>query len=70
MRRNYDDLTAEEKQAITALQRLAKKWPQTLVLFSMSGSLVIMDRDDFCANSAYAEELARIKGIPNDGGDR
>ncbi len=60
------DLTDEETRAIRSLKRLARKWPQSLVLFSWSGSLVVMD-----AKMEPNEEatLDFIDGIPNDGGD-
>jgi hypothetical protein len=32
-------LTDEERKAIASLERLAKRWPQSLKLFSRSGSL-------------------------------
>lgn len=37
-------LTTEEKTAIKALQRLAKKWPKSLWLYSAAGSLHVMRR--------------------------
>jgi hypothetical protein len=60
------DLTPDEEAAIRSLKRLAKKWPQSLKLFSWSGSLVVMDAD---MPPGEAAELASIEGIPNDGGD-
>ena len=36
------DLTDEEHKAIESFERLAKKWPSTLWLFSASGSLCVM----------------------------
>ena len=59
-------LTADEKRAIASLKRLAKKWPQSLKLFSWSGSLVVMDESMDPSNDAILDE---ISGIPNDGGD-
>jgi hypothetical protein len=57
-------ITKEEQRAIKSLERLAKKWPKSLSLFSNSGSLeVFKDIDD----SNY--EVACILGIRNDGGD-
>lgn len=60
------DLTPDEARAIRSLERLAKTWPQTLKLFSWSGSLVVMDAD---MEPGTAASLADIQGIPNDGGD-
>lgn len=65
------DLTDEEQRAVDSLQRLAKRWPQTLTLFSWSGSLVIVSTDMPPAAAADPNDavLAYIAGIPNDGGD-
>jgi hypothetical protein len=60
------DLTDEEAAAIRSLKRLAKRWPQTLKLFSWSGSLCVMDNDMEPTNAAILDD---IYGIPNDGGD-
>jgi hypothetical protein len=58
-------ITPEEAAAIRSLKRLAKKWPQSLRLFSWSGTLIIVKRnsDDIDAS------IAHIPNIPNDGGD-
>jgi hypothetical protein len=58
-------ITPEEAAAIRSLKRLAKKWPQSLRLFSWSGTLMVVKRnsDDIDA------EIATIEGIPNGGGD-
>lgn len=61
-------LTTEEHRAINALQRLGKRWPKSLKLFSWSGSLVIFDADDDLSR-ANDTVLAEIRGILNDGGD-
>jgi hypothetical protein len=60
------ELTKEEASAIRSLERLAKKWPQTLHLFSWSGSLVVMDAAMVPSEDAV---FTTIMGIPNDGGD-
>ena len=54
-----------EAAAIRSLQRLAKKWPQSLHLFSWSGSLKVTKRNSNDIDAAIAD----IDGIPNDGGD-
>jgi hypothetical protein len=59
-------LTADEQSAIRSLERLARRWPQSLRLFSWSGTLVIMDAGMPNGEDAF---LATIQGIPNDGGD-
>lgn len=58
-------ITPEEAAAIRSLNRLAKKWPESLRLFSWSGSLNVTKR-----NSNDIDALIdHISGIPNDGGD-
>lgn len=69
--------TLEEKRAIDALKRLEKHWPKSLWLYSASGTLCVMRRDDQGnqamlpgvgggVDKAYkVDEIA----IPNDGGD-
>jgi len=63
-------MTAEEVAAVNALKRLAKRWPPTLLLMSMDGSLVVVHADDERLNSENREGvvLDRIVGIPSDGG--
>lgn len=58
-------LTKKEQQAIAELEKLAKKWPQTLELFSWSGSLRVFKKD---ANGVDCD-VGGVIGIPNDGGD-
>lgn len=67
--------TAEERRAIATLHRLAKRWPESLWLFSASGTLCVMrrrqDGERACTSSGAADPdyvLATIN-IPNDGGD-
>lgn len=68
-------LTAEETKAIAALQRVAKKWPRTLTLASMAGSLVVVSTDDDVFQGGGGPErsegvLAYLgSDIPNTGGD-
>ena len=63
-----DDCTPAEVASIRALARLAKKWPDSLRLFSQSGTLLIVENNG-------AERMTEIsgcpsfEGIPNDGGD-
>jgi hypothetical protein len=71
----YLEPTEEEKRAIAALQRIAKKWPKSLWLFSASGSLCVMRtlQGGEHATERHGEidpdyHLATID-IPNDGGD-
>ena len=37
-------LTVEEEKAIASLERLARRWPDSLTLFSWFGSLVMRRR--------------------------
>lgn len=68
-------LTKEEMQAISALQKLAKKWPKSLWLFSGSGSLNVMrsgkDGKPVYKNTGGVDPDYSIDiiDIPNDGGD-
>ncbi len=63
------DLTTQEKRAITALQRVASKWPDSLSLFSMSGSLYVVPTEDKRADTTTSRRAVPIFGIENDGGD-
>jgi hypothetical protein len=72
------DLTDEEQRAIDSLKRLAKRWPRTLKLVSMDGSLAVIlngdPRYDFDHGTGSGAErqqciIADIEGIPNDGGE-
>lgn len=68
------DVTPEEARAIASLKRLAAKWPRSLTLASMGGSLVVVHTNDERFDSAGTVEretavLADIHGIPNTGGD-
>ena len=58
-------LTIEEAAAIKSLKRLAKKWPQSLRLFSSSGTLLATKVNSHGIQAA----VAYVEGIPNDGGD-
>lgn len=62
------DLTKEEKSIILALERIAKKWPKNLILFSDTGSITIRR---FTESGEYKKEneIAVISGIKTDGGD-
>lgn len=65
------DLTKEEMGAIKTLQRLGKRWPKSLWLYSASGSLHVM-RKDTEGNRTTEDQgfiVATIEGIENDGGD-
>lgn len=68
-----DDLTPEEASVVRSLQRLAKRWPQSLTLVSMGDTLSVIhtrdrryDADGWVHHEAV---LADIDGIPNTGGD-
>jgi hypothetical protein len=71
---NGDSLTDEEAKAIRSLERLAKRWPRSITLISMGGSLYVVhtadERMGAPGNIERAEAvLTGITGIPNDGGD-
>ena len=67
--------TQQELKWIAAFQRLAKKCPESLWLFSASGSLCIMkipeDGEIMADNGGVNQEniIDTIQGIHNDGGD-
>lgn len=67
-------LRPEELRAINALHGLARRWPKSLTLVSMGGTLSVVRTDDERFDSASGIErqeavLADITGIPNTGGD-
>lgn len=69
------DLTKEERLAIASLKRLAKRWPKSLDLWAMDGSLYVAKvppGEDCCEpNGGSARQdlvVADIYGIPCDGG--
>lgn len=72
---NGDELTKEEAAAIAALRRLDARWPSSLTLASMGGSLVVFHTGDprwgaFAGvDRAEAVLAEHFSGIPNDGGD-
>lgn len=69
------ELTEQEEKAIRALKRVAKKWPDTLWLFSASGSLHVMKKDEMgdCAvterGGVDQKYSVTVIDIENDGGD-
>ena len=63
------ELTGEEKAAISSLRRLALRWPQSLMLFSQSGSLYVARVPSAKDELTQASFVALVSGIPNDGGD-
>ena len=67
-------LTTKEEKAIRALHRLAKIWPDSLWLFSASGSLYVMKKnaDGERARKGTGidpEYIVESIDIENDGGD-
>lgn len=72
---NGDPLTIDEHAAIQALRRLARRWPRSLTLASMGGSLVVFHTGDERWGAGLPIERAEailaddFGGIPNDGGD-
>lgn len=69
------ELTKKEESAIASLKRAAKKWPDTLWLFSASGTLCVM-RKDKDGNYARGQDggvdpdyVVATINIENDGGD-
>lgn len=69
------ELTKKEQNAINTLKRLGKRWPESLWLFSASGTLCVMRKKDGARvelpNWGVDQEfvVTTIPGIENDGGD-
>lgn len=67
--------TTTEARAIRELEALAKRWPSTLWLYSVSGSLCVMryaddgDRARLAHGCMDPESVLATINIPNDGGD-
>jgi hypothetical protein len=58
-------VSKDEQKAIKSLEALGRKWPETLFLFSWSGSLHVMKH----LEDGRLGDISHISGIPNDGGD-
>ena len=70
------EITEEERKAIASLKRLAKKWPDSLWLFSASGTLCVMKYDEDGRRAVTSVGgvdqnycVDTVDGITNDGGD-
>lgn len=68
------DLTPEEEKAIRALERLSKKWPESLWLYSANGTLCIMRKGDdghkvFKGEGCDQDYVVTTIDIDSDGGD-
>ena len=59
------EVTKEEQKAIRSFERLSKRWPKTLSLFSWSGTLCICKR----SGDKRLVVITTITEIDNDGGD-
>jgi len=64
-----DMLTKEEEKAIASLDRLSKKWPTTLKLFSQSGTLLVIKMHPDHPEDEHGRVVDLIENIDNDGGD-
>lgn len=70
-------LNKEERRAVAALKKVAEIWPDTLWLFSASGTLCVMQTQNgerkVCSEEDYEgidrNCLVDHIDIPNDGGD-
>lgn len=68
-------LTDEENKAIRSLKRIAKAWPKSLWLYSASGSLCVMKRNEdgeraeSSTGGVDPDYIVDHIDIPNDGGD-
>lgn len=68
---DIEPFTRDEIKAINALQRLADKWPPSLVLLAggQGCSLTIVPFVDYSEDTLSAERSIPIFGITADGGD-
>lgn len=67
-------LSTTERKALIALHNLSKRWPKTLTLISMGGTLHVVRTGDPRLNEPYSQDrqhaiIQTFDGIPNDGGD-
>jgi hypothetical protein len=62
-------LTEEEEKAIKSLDRVAKKWPKSLKLFSQSRTLLVIKHHPGHPEDDHGRIVDIIPGIYNDGGD-
>ena len=69
-------LNEEERAALAALKKLAKRWPKSLWLFSASGTLHLMRKSEIgerCMTpDGYVDQNASVwstRDVENDGGD-
>lgn len=66
------DLTADERRAIAALKRVAKRWPESLMLVGGGGRLAVVRTDDYESGAllgAGGRGVIDDVDIPADGGD-
>jgi len=65
--------TDDEIKAVAALRRVAKRWPRSLTLLSMAGSLCVVYTDEASLDREGDRSpdmvMWYVDGIPNDGGD-
>ncbi len=59
-------LTKAEKEAISALEDLAKVWPKSLILFARADRLNVLKPGD---NRTFGESVVGSAEIYSDGGD-
>lgn len=65
----HPELTPEEKRAIAALKRLAKRWPQSLILFATGGGDLSVRKPPPMLFPGTQYEVDFIQGIRAEGGD-
>jgi len=69
------EVTKDEQRVINTLDRLSKRWPKSLWLFSANGTLCIMKKNEHGEQAETAhgcvdpEYLVTTIAIENDGGD-
>lgn len=59
------NLTDEERRAIDALRRIARRWPKTLMVVECGGTLHVKRRSECSApDLSQVPNLAILHGIP------
>lgn len=65
------EVTDEERRAVESLEHLAARWPESLTLLAMEGTLVVVLSEDYAAGPVHRPDGAivrTVRGIPCDGG--
>jgi len=61
-------VTKEEVKAMKALERLSKKWPNSLQLFGWAGTLTVLKKNEE-DKFVCVDGICNLRGMYCDGGD-